>query len=44
MPPVPVQGKPPHHDVVRACHRLPEASALEEERRLQRVATRGGGA
>ena len=30
-------------DVVAGCHRLPDASTLEQERRLQRIATTGGG-
>ena len=31
-----------HVDVVRSSHRLPDSSSLDNERKLQRVATRGG--
>ena len=31
-----------HIDVVRSSHRLPDSSSLDNERKLQRVATRGG--
>ena len=30
-------------DVVAGCHRLPDAATLDHERRLQRIATTGGG-
>ena len=31
-----------HVDVVRSSHRLPDSSCLDNERKLQRIATRGG--
>ena len=29
-------------DIIRSCHRLPDASSLDDERTLQRIATTGG--
>ena len=29
-------------NIVRSCHRLPDASSLDDERTLQRIATTGG--
>ena len=31
-----------HSDVVRSCHKLPDSSSLDTERKLQRIATQGG--
>ena len=31
-----------HSDVVRSCHKLPDSSSLDAERKLQRIATQGG--
>ena len=37
-----LQAKKAQSEIIKACHRLPQESSIEDEKKLQRLATRGG--